>query len=341
MIKVGLLGFGFMGTTHYHIYQNMPGVKVKMIFDLDPEKIKTHKLTTGNIESTGQKTDLTDVNITDNPEDVIDSHSIDMIDICLPTFMHSDYTVKALNAGKHVLCEKPMALKPEDCDAMLRARDKVNKKLMIAQCIRFWPEYALIKKIITEKKYGEVISAHFKRFSPIPTWSYNDWLLNKEKSGGCLVDMHIHDIDYIVYVFGKPLAVQSFGESNISSSESGVDCMLTRYIYKHSAFIVAESGWHFHNKFPFDMSFRIRCETATIDFDGAREKTLAIYRGNDDVSYAKVSKTTGWDEEIKYFIDRIRKNKPLEISPPEQSKLALQLALAEKESIEKNRSIEI
>jgi predicted dehydrogenase len=340
MIKVGLLGFGFMGSTHYQIYQGISDLKVTSIFDSSPEKVKKGEITAGNIAGGDVKLDFRGVNVTDNPEDVISS-DVDILDITLPTHLHKEFTIKALDRGRHVLCEKPMALTSEDCDAMLRAKEKSGKELMIAQCIRFWPEYALIKKMLDEKRYGEVISAFFKRVSPTPMWSYENWSLKEEKSGGAVIDLHIHDIDYIIYLFGKPKEVSSFGRKNICGPDSGVDYLVTKYNFDTQLLVIAEGGWHFHPQFPFNMSFIIRCKRATIWFDSAKEKTLAIFKDDGTAEYPEVAKRTGWEEEIRYFVDCIRMDKPIDLSPPEESKLALEIALAERKSIEKNTSIRI
>lgn len=340
MVKIGLLGFGFMGGTHYQIYQNIPEAQVVGIFDFDPEKIKSGEITAGNIGDASAQLDFTGVRITDSPEEIIDS-DVDIVDIALPTYVHSEYTVKALNAGKHVFCEKPMALTLEEGDEMLEAARKAGKKLMIGQCIRFWPEYALTKKLLDEKRYGEVSSAFFRRVSPMPTWSYEGWLLQDKKGGGALTDLHIHDIDYLIYVFGKPREVFSSGVRNACSANSGIDYVVTRYTCDCPALIIAEGGWHFHPQFPFNMSFTIRCEKATIRFDSAQEKTLGIFKDDGSSEYPEVSKTTGWDEEIKYFVDCVANNKPIEVSPPEESRTALEIALAEKRSVENNTSIKI
>jgi len=341
MVKIGLLGFGFMGGTHYQIYQNILGATVAGIFDLEPDKIKRGEITAGNISYEGAELDFTGIEITDEPEELIESDTIDVIDVCLPTYIHSEYAIKALNAGKHVFCEKPMALNLEDCDAILEAAERAKKKLMIGHCIRFWPEYVVTKQILDKNRYGEVVSAFFKRVSPIPTWSYKDWILEEEKSGGSLVDLHIHDIDYIAYIFGKPKEMLSFGRKNILNSKSGIDYVVTRYNFDSPSLVIAEGGWHFPSQFPFNMSFTIRCEKATICFDSSQAKTLAIFNEDGTVEYPEVSKSTGWDEEIKYFVDCVLNDKQIQVSPPEESRLALEIALAEISSIENNTLVRI
>ncbi len=339
MIKVGLLGFGFMGVTHYQIYQNLPHVQVTGIFDVDPEKVQRGEIAAGNIGDGGGKPDLAGVKVTGKAEELINAADIDIIDICLPTFVHAEVAVKALNAGRHVFCEKPMALDPGECDRMLGARDKSRKNLMIGHCVRFWPEYALTRQLIREKRYGEVNSAFFRRLSPTPSWSYGNWLLREEKSGGALLDLHIHDIDYILNVFGQVSGVSSFAKQNAVSDQSGVDYVLTRYATESPALIVAEGGWHFNAPFPFNMSFHISCERATLEFDAGREKTLAVHTGEGRTEYPSHSNATGWEEELKYFVNCVMEGKSVDLSPPEESKTAVEIALMERDAIRTRKPV--
>ncbi len=339
MLKIGLLGFGFMGVTHYRIYQHLPGAEVVGIFDLEPGKVGRGEGVAGNIGDAEEQLDLSGVKITGNADELIEAKDIDIIDVCLPTFVHADFAVKALEAGKHVFCEKPMALTPSECDMMIDARDESGKKLMIGHCIRFWPEYVYASRVIKEKKHGEVISAFFRRLSPTPSWSYESWILQEEKSGGALLDLHIHDIDYIYSVFGNITEVSSSGVQNVVSPDSGVGYVLTKYQTGSPALVTAEGGWHFHEGFPFNMSFHIRCEEGTLLFDAGQEKTLAVCTPDGKTHYPAMPGTTGWDEELKYFVECVKDNKRVDASPPEESKTAVETALMEHESLQINSSV--
>ncbi len=334
MVRIGLLGFGFMGTTHFGIYRNLPHVQVTGLFDFQPERVGKGGATAGNLGDGDAELDLSGVRITGNPEDLINDADIDIIDICLPTFTHAAFAVKALHAGKHVFCEKPMALNPAECDIMLAARDKARKTLMIGHCVRFWPEYELAARMIADQEYGEVSSAFFRRLSPTPTWSYGNWLLDEEKSGGALLDLHIHDIDYILNVFGDVHEVQSWGRKNLVTQNSGVDYVVTRYRTDSPATIVAEGGWHFAPRFPFNMSFHIECEKATLVFDPAQEKTFAVHMHESETIYPAHAGTTGWDEELKYFTDCVDGGREVGACPPEESKKAVMVAAMERSALQ-------
>jgi predicted dehydrogenase len=232
-----------------------------------------------------------------------------------------------------------MALDLNECQSMIDARDRSGKKLMIGHCIRFWPEYVETKRMLEERRYGQVKSAVFRRLSPTPTWSCQNWILDQDKSGGSVLDLHVHDVDFMLNVFGRPDKVTSFGNINVAAKNSGVDYVLSRFSMDSSALVIAEGGWHFHQQFPFSMTFTIRCEDATICFDAAGQNTLAVYKADGSAEYPEMSGRTGWEEEISYFIDCVANDKPVDFSPAEDSMLAVEVALAERESVVNNTSV--
>ncbi|MBQ6922782.1 MAG: Gfo/Idh/MocA family oxidoreductase, partial [Clostridia bacterium] len=191
MIKVGLIGCGFMGAMHYNCYNNIAGVKVTAVADIRREKAE--ELVKG-----------ADAVIYGDGKDLIAKADVDIIDICLPTFLHAEYALSAMDKVKYLFVEKPVALTNGQAAAMLKKSEKTGCNVQVGQVIRFWDEYVELKKIIESGKYGKVINANFRRLSPRPTWGWNDWLLDDKLSGGAAQDLHIHDTDYVLSVFGKP-----------------------------------------------------------------------------------------------------------------------------------------
>lgn len=134
------------------------------------------------------------------------SADIDVVDICTPTHLHEEHVVAAARSGRDILCEKPMALTIESCDAMIDAVNEAGVRLMVAQVIRFWPEYQVIKEIVESERYGKVQWLSARRLSSPATWPWQGWLDEPAKSGGA-----IHDQDYIACLIGSPKRVQSRG----------------------------------------------------------------------------------------------------------------------------------
>ena len=203
-MRVGIVGFGFMGMEHLKCYRTLRGVRVTAICDGDRARLKGSGKMEGNIGGDDAALDLGDIAIYTDFEKMLAEEQLDAVSITLPTFMHRDFTVKTIDAGAHVLCEKPMAMNTEQCEDMIAAA-KTNKRILqIGHCIRFWPEYAKAKQIVDSGKYGDVLAALFGGSVPVPGWSWKNWLIHAKQSGGAIMDLHIHDADYIQYLFGLP-----------------------------------------------------------------------------------------------------------------------------------------
>lgn len=339
MIKVGVVGIGFMGKMHFGVHQASRKSRVVAIADVNEDKLKGDwSSIAGNIDDPSAKNvDLTGIKTYSKAEDLIHDPDVDLVDITLPTYLHADYAVEALRAGKHVLCEKPIALTVAQADRMVAAARKAKGLFMVAHCIRFWPEYEVVKDIIDKKTYGRVYSATFRRVSPTPVWGWKNWLQKHKLSGGAAIDLHIHDIDFINYLFGKPRSVSAVG---MTKTSGGVDHIVCNYTFRRKNLqVTAEGGWAMHPTFPFSMAFTIVCEKATIDYSSAKSPTLTIHTAEGKTLTPKVPAGDGYSREIDYFLDCIRKGeKPTRVTA-EEARDALRVAWAEIRSVRTGRRV--
>ncbi len=338
MIRVGVVGLGFMGNMHAKNYQALKDVKLAAVCDIDQNKLKGTAGTAGNIEGTEKPLDLTSVELYADYNKMLADAKLDALSITLPTYMHRDFTVKALQAGLNVLCEKPMALNLEQCDEMIAAAEKSGKILQIGHCIRFWPEYVRTKEIIDSGEYGRVIAATFQRLSITPTWSWDNWLLAGNRSGGAIFDLHIHDSDFVQYVFGIPKAVYSRAAKGPSGD---FDHVMTQYIYDDEKVVTAEGGFVMSPSFGFEMSFNIIFERATIVYDCTREPAFKICPPEGDALTPKVQAGDGWSLEIAHFIKAVNGQKVPDITTPTKSRDSVKLILAEHESAQSGKEIAV
>jgi len=329
MTRVGIVGLGFMGKMHFRCYRALEDVRVVAICDTDKTKFEDGGGTAGNIEGAEAPLDFTGIDLFDDFDKVLADADLDALSVTLPTYMHSEFTVKALSAGVHVLCEKPMALDVEDCREMIAAAEESGRLLQIGHCIRFWPEYAKAKEIIDSGTYGEVRAATFQRLSLTPTWSWNGWLMDSQKSGSAAVDLHIHDSDYVQYVFGMPEAVFSRAASGPSK---GYDHIVTQYVYGDGRVVTAEGGWAMAPSFGFEMSFNVVLEGATIVYDCTRDPALKVCPADGEAFTPEVAPGDGYSNEIEHFVKAVRGERVPEIITPAQSVDSLRLVLAEKQS---------
>jgi len=334
VLKVGLVGLGFMGRGHLDVYLRLEDegfpIKLVAICDVDPDKFK-NKFLPGNIDVGNKKYDFSRYKLYSDYNEMFKKEELDYVDIVLPTYLHAEATVKALDKGMHVLCEKPMALNLQECQAMIDAAERNNKKLMIGHCLRFWPEYEYLKSVVEKGTFGKVLGGYFFRGGTTPKWSYKGWLLRKEKSGGALLDQHVHDIDTINWLFGMPKAVSTIGRNVIVGS--GYDIVSTHYLYEDGKVITAEDDWVLNGDFGFDMRFRVNFEKGNIVY----ERGILKVNPNDAKSFIPDLPTdNGYYREIKYFANAILNDTPIDIAPPQSSKETIKIALAEMESADNN-----
>ncbi len=330
MIKVGLIGVGFMGRGHYDNYMRLmeEGFPVKLVAmcDIDPERFKG-KGPSGNIETGGKLIDPTMFNLYTDYMEMIEKEDLDYVDIALPTDLHCEATVKALDKGLHVLCEKPMARSATECAQMIEAAKRNGKKLMIGQCLRFWPEYEYLKACVDDRRFGEVVGAYFFRGGVTPTWSHNNWLLQKARSGGALLDQHIHDVDTINWLFGTPDSVSTLGR--VVFPGSGYDIVSTNYRYPDGKVVNAQDDWAINGDFGFQMIFRVNFEKGAVVLasDG-----LTVYPFDGAKFQPELSKDQGYYRELRYFVDALRNNTMIETATPGSTMETIRIAEAEEKS---------
>ena len=337
VLRVGLIGIGFMGRGHLDNYirleeEGFP-IKLVAICDIDSDKFEG-KFIKGNIAVGESKYDFSKYNLYTDMDEMLSKEELDYIDTPLPTYMHSEVAIKAMNMGLHVLCEKPMALTSIDCQKMIDAAKANDKTLMMGHCLRFWPAYEYLKETVDSKRYGEVVSGYFFRGGSTPAWSYENWLIKAEKAGGALFDQHIHDVDTINWLFGKPEAVSTIARNVVPGS--GYDAVSTNYIYPDNKVINSQDDWTINGEFGFEMTFRVNFEKGCILFkDG---KTID-YPQDKAKFEPELSKENGYYLEIKYFINSILNNTPVSVNTPESNKLTIEIAEAEKMSADNRGAI--
>lgn len=256
MLKIGIVGLGGMGTVHYSNYQHIDGVKVVAVTDPNLSEAKANEL---------------GIKVYDDIATMIQSEALDVVDVCTPTFLHKSAVMEALHQKVHVICEKPLALSKADAQEMIDLAKAQGVKLFVGQVLQYARETLVLKEIIESNKYGKVLDAQFLRLSAMPRWIKNGWLFDKDKSGLLPFDLHIHDLDLIISLFGAPKDVSftSAGRDEVSYKEH----YRFTYTYEDKT-ISAEAAWY-NADFPFTATWRIYFENAVVTHD---EKGLVAYQ---------------------------------------------------------------
>jgi predicted dehydrogenase len=325
MLRIGILGMGGMGWFHASRYFQIPNVKLAAIADIRPERLEARHAVKINIENEMADPNLDGIDRFLGGDQLISSADVDMIDICLPSFLHAEFTVKALRAGRHVLCEKPMALTVKDADRMIAASHQMGKKLMIAQCIRFWPEYRFLKQLMLSGQYGRLLSLNLGRIGGRPVnWGWENWFLDPARSGGSLYDLHIHDVDFVNSLLGTPDTVQATGRR--ITAESACEVIHSLFGYANGAQVSIHAGWS-EVQIPFKAWYEAWFEKGFVRLDPDKNPSIQIFDHVETIQEKPAEYTRGdaYLNEIQYFINCIEQDKePLEC-PPESARDSLLL----------------
>jgi predicted dehydrogenase len=331
MTRIGIVGLGFMAATHLKAYRQVAGAEVAALCNpsgrnLDGDFSKV----TGNVGS-GEpvKLDMARVRACRDYAELLSDPAIDLIDICAPTHAHPELAMAALRAGKHVICEKPMARTSTLAQEVVRAAADSKRFLMPAMVMRFWPEWVWIKRAMDAQVYGRTLSARFCRLAEPPGWSQKTFF-NGELSGGALLDFHIHDTDFVQFCFGRPAAVYSTGYSKQSGA---IDHVVTQYDVASGAIVHAEGGWTMSRGFGFSMTCRVNFEGATVDYDLARgAEALKLFEDGKPAQTITCEKTDGYIEELRHIVEAVACNRPPSVVTAEDGATAVEICEAEEQS---------
>lgn len=331
-VKVGVIGLGLMGMTHLDAYAKRDDVEVVALADRDPDRLAGKTRAQGNIEGQAQGgLDLASIKGYADAADLINDPNVEVVDVCLPTPAHLPFGLMALEAGKHLLMEKPLARTSADAMKLVEAAAQSGKIVMPAMCMRFWPGWTWLKKAVDERTYGKVLGATFRRVASHPKAPF---YASGEQSGGAALDLHIHDTDFVQFLFGLPKSVQSFGYSKPTDT---VDHIVTRYAYDDVPLVVAEGSWAMADGFSFSMAFTVNFEKATAEFAGG-DKPLTLYRDG-KAEPVELEPGMGYDYEIGYFIDCVKAGRQPKTVTMLDAANAVRIIEAEVESVNTGKPV--
>lgn len=310
MLKVGLVGVGGISHSHIDAWEKMDDANLIAMCDIRPERME-------KFEDKHRYTDF---------DEMLANEEFDIIDICLPTYLHADFAIKAMEKGINVITEKPISLKEEDIDRVYKTAEKNNVKFMVAQVLRFWPEYELLKEIYDSKRYGKLLSGTMTRLGCYPRWSWDGWMMDEKRSGLVPFDLHIHDLDYMVYAFGKPTVAHKF-----RSKLPDQDFMSITYNFG-DFFINTEASWY-ATSYPFTAEFRFQFEDAVVANENGK---MIIYLRDDekidlsqdaegDTGAINLPKSDAYANELNYFADCVVNNTPVEKMSPDELECVLDI----------------
>ncbi len=313
MLKVAMVGMGGISRSHRAAWKQIDEADIIAVCDV------RHENADSAAEEPGAKAYY-------EFGEMLANEKFDILDICLPTYLHADFAVKALDAGIHVLTEKPISLKKEDVRRVYDAAARSGKNVMVAQVLRFWREYVALKDAYDTQKYGKLLSGRMTRLGNTPKWSWDNWMQDPKRSGMVPFDLHIHDLDFMIYAFGEPVGMSCHRAGNARQ-----DYFEAIYQYP-DFFISAEAAW-FDCDYTFQSAYRFQFEKAVMEY---KDGTLTIYpqaggsetmeeEADANENGINLPKSNAYYNEIRYFADCVLEGKPCDRVKPEELETVLRL----------------
>ncbi len=302
-LKVGLAGVGGISGAHIPAWESMEETDLVALCDIRQERLDPYP---------GK-------HLYTSLDQMLEQEDLDILDICLPTYLHADTAIQALSKGIHVLCEKPLSLHGTDVARVYAAAQEHHVHFMVAQVLRFWPEYELAKSLYDSGKYGRLLAASMTRLGSYPAWSWDGWMMDEARSGLVPFDLHIHDLDFLVYAFGVPKDMQVH-----RSRRPEQDYLQVVYDYP-DFFVTTEASWY-AAPYPFASAFRFQFERAILACEHGEctlYETEGVIRNltgeaTGDTGSINLPKSDAYANEIRYFTDCVLEGRfPDKVKPAE------------------------
>ncbi|WP_165354458.1 Gfo/Idh/MocA family protein [Nocardioides glacieisoli] len=323
-MKVGLVGAGYIAQSHARAYAADP--RAELAYVVEPVKDKAEAMASAY-----------GARVLPDPGTLLAS-DVEVVSICTPSPTHADLAVAALSAGKHVLCEKPVARTLADGERIVEAGRRGRGLLMIGHVSRFEPDHQAAAAAVRAGRIGEVRMMSQSLVGERPTWSEDAWLDSPDQSGGPIVDLAIHSFDYLAWVAdARPVRVHAVG----SAREDGViDYAVVTVRYDSGALAVVETSWAHPAGHGLELSTELTGSDGRItwDYTGTAVGSLQL-AGAAPRAISQLG-NRGFVAEIRAFLDAVESGGPSPV-PAEDGLAALETALAAVESLHTRRAVTI
>lgn len=330
-MKIGLIGCGGMGSTHNQCLKALSqamDIRVTALADCREEYLnRAADIWPGaGRYRTGME--------------LLEQAEIDTVFLCLPSYLHAEHALAAMDRGFDIFLEKPACLTERDAEALAQHQKKRASRVMVGQVLRSSPEYVFLKELVDGGKYGALKSLVMRRISGNPRWGFEDWFHDESKSGSVVLDLHIHDLDFLRWLLGEP---DSFSACGTRFDSGMVNQIVVDYRFG-SILVSAEGVWNVAPDMPFEAGYRAGFEKATVVYDTAAKDPLVVYfkEGGSAVPKLETGLDTDYEQngmniknlgayflEDRYFLGRILANREIERAPLAEGLASVRLGLRE------------
>lgn len=261
-MRAAIVGVGFMGWIHYLAYRKSSAAELVGFASRDAKKrAGDWRGIQGNFGPPGEVIDVDSLKTYETLEEVLQDDSVELVDLCTPPHLHVEQVKQCFIAGKHVLCEKPLALSAGAAAELVEAADRAGRLLLVAHVLPFHPEFRLLADAAADGRWGKLLGGHFTRTIGPVDW--NPDFYNPDRVGGPLIDLHVHDTHLIRLLFGMPKRVYARGRLHDGTPQY----FETLYDFADPSLVVAASGGVIdqHGR-PFTHAYEAHFERATVQF---------------------------------------------------------------------------
>jgi predicted dehydrogenase len=332
MMRVGIVGAGSMGNAHAPAWKHLANKGAELVGIHAARADSAQKLAS----QYGVKT-------YSSYDDLL--ADVDIVDICVPTDLHREMTVRAAQASKHVLCEKPIALSVEDGRAMIDACEKANVRLFIGQVLRFVSQYASAQAVVASGQIGTPAVIRLTRDAYQPRKATDNWFVDESRSGGMILDLMIHDYDYARWIAGDVKRVFAQSVRSIRPDAPG-DYALVTLRFVNGAIAHIQGGWAYPPGF-FRTSMDIAGTAGLLEWSSDNTEPIHTHLAVPPKQEAaevglppSLELETPFDIEIRHFYNAVVSDKPFSVMP-QDALAALQIGLAVRESLKTGHAITI
>lgn len=324
-LRAAVCGYGALGHVHADNLAALSGVDVVAVCDIRPGQFQPADAAF-NVNPAGERRfDVRQARTCTDWRELLRQERLDLLVIALPTDLHAEVAIAALEAGVHVFCEKPMALDAAQAGRMAATAARTGRRLMIGQCLRFWPEYEELLRMITAREHGALRVVRMSRTGAYSAWSAEGWMNDHRRSGGAILDLHLHDLDWALHALGRPRALLATGQTGRSG---GIDEITAVLDYGgHQA--VLTGSWMHH---AFRMGFEAVFDDATVSW--ASGQAMTVQRRDVPPATIAVEQGSGYRRELDYLCGCIRAGTEPTRCLPRDTAVTVEMVEAERRSIE-------
>ena len=323
-LTVGLLGAGLIAGVHAHAYRGSPGVRLVAVADPAPGKAE-------------QLADRHGAEVVPDLEGLL-ALGVDVVDVCTPVHRHAEPTLAALAAGRHVICEKPLARTLEEAGRVVAAAEAAPGLLMVGHVSRFEPDHRTARDLVDSGEIGMVRQLTHSTTSALPGWSEGGWLADPARSGGPLLDQAVHSFDYARWVIGSPaVRVHCMAAGGAAGPATYT---LTTVRYANGAIAHVECGWAHPAARGFKLLAEIVGTEGRLSWSYDHQMAGVLHPAEGDTEWWGALGNRGITAELRAFFDAVRAGGPSPV-PAREASEAVRTSLAALESARTGRTIDL